>query len=185
MWLTSRAVHRPWTLPLLPLQRSANRRALRRLALNFLSAGPECFANTRLEVIWRNWRGRRVKGTKYINYSKSRSWYLSNWCFRMYVIGRMRGGSEECPEERVDIVGTTGNIYHVFVGKEPTCTCPDARKGNQCKHIIYVSLCRFYLSIIIVIISRASFADGPSGPSERPQSTRASPVPACVSDLGK
>ncbi|KAL2223450.1 RING finger domain protein [Thermoascus aurantiacus ATCC 26904] len=57
---------------------------------------------------------------------------------RMYVIGRMRGGSEECPEERVDIVGTTGNIYHVFVGKEPTCTCPDARKGNQCKHIIYV-----------------------------------------------
>ncbi|KAL1999785.1 hypothetical protein VTN02DRAFT_3981 [Thermoascus thermophilus] len=57
---------------------------------------------------------------------------------RMYVIGRTRGGSEEVPEERVDIVGTTGNIYHVFVGKEPACTCPDARKGNQCKHIIYV-----------------------------------------------
>jgi len=26
----------------------------------------------------------------------------------------------------------------VTVNKVPSCTCPDAEKGNQCKHIIYV-----------------------------------------------
>ncbi|KAL1985922.1 hypothetical protein VTN96DRAFT_7187 [Rasamsonia emersonii] len=57
---------------------------------------------------------------------------------RMFVIGRRRTGTDEAPEEKVDMVGTTGNIYTVTIAKEPTCTCPDALKGNQCKHIIYV-----------------------------------------------
>ncbi|KAI9712634.1 MAG: hypothetical protein M1812_006814 [Candelaria pacifica] len=58
---------------------------------------------------------------------------------RMFVIGRTRGGSPEAPEETIDLAGTTGNIYQITVGKEPRCTCPDnTRKGNQCKHIIYV-----------------------------------------------
>lgn len=57
---------------------------------------------------------------------------------RMFVIGRKRKGTEEVPEEEVYIVGTTGNIYRVTIAKEPTCTCPDARKGNQCKHVVYV-----------------------------------------------
>lgn len=56
----------------------------------------------------------------------------------MFVIGRKRKGTEEVPEEEVYIVGTTGNIYRVTIAKEPTCTCPDARKGNQCKHVVYV-----------------------------------------------
>ena len=50
---------------------------------------------------------------------------------------KIRGGDDD-PEEQVDIAGTTGNIYTVIIGKEPSCTCPDARKGNQCKHIVYV-----------------------------------------------
>jgi len=29
-------------------------------------------------------------------------------------------------------------IYQVTVNNVPTCTCPDAKKGNQCKHIVYV-----------------------------------------------
>ncbi|KAK2745923.1 hypothetical protein FQN55_005995 [Onygenales sp. PD_40] len=57
---------------------------------------------------------------------------------RLFVVDRTRGGTEEVPEETVQIVGTTGNIYQVVIGKEPSCTCPDALKGNQCKHIIYV-----------------------------------------------
>ncbi|KAI9874879.1 MAG: hypothetical protein M1830_009183 [Pleopsidium flavum] len=57
---------------------------------------------------------------------------------RMFVIDRTRGGTEEYPEETIDIAGTTGNIYNVNIGKLPTCTCPDNKKGNQCKHIIYV-----------------------------------------------
>lgn len=41
--------------------------------------------------------------------------------------------------EKVQIVGTTGNLYEVVIGLVPRCTCPDSQKGNQCKHIIYVS----------------------------------------------
>jgi hypothetical protein len=44
------------------------------------------------------------------------------------------------PEEKVLIAGTTGNIYTVHIGQIPTCNCPHAKKGNQCKHIIYVML---------------------------------------------
>jgi hypothetical protein len=69
--------------------------------------------------------------------------YGANWtCFwlrRLFVLNRKRTGTEEVPEEIVDIVGSTGNLYHVHVSKVPSCSCPDARKGNQCKHIVYVS----------------------------------------------
>jgi hypothetical protein len=57
---------------------------------------------------------------------------------RMFVISRRRSENGNITEENVDIVGTTGNIYTVTISYEPQCTCPDARKGNQCKHIIYV-----------------------------------------------
>lgn len=61
---------------------------------------------------------------------------------RMFLIDRERGSSEDgtCEEEKFDIAGSTGNIYQVTICKVPKCTCPDAVKGNQCKHIIYVSL---------------------------------------------
>lgn len=55
----------------------------------------------------------------------------------MYVSGHTVGGTEECPEFSFGIVGSTGNIYNVVIGKEPVCNCPDGRKGNQCKHICY------------------------------------------------
>ncbi|KAL3437740.1 hypothetical protein BDV09DRAFT_149467 [Aspergillus tetrazonus] len=57
---------------------------------------------------------------------------------RMFVVGQTVSGTDEVPELNFDIVGTTGNIYQTTVGKVPTCNCPDARKGNQCKHICYV-----------------------------------------------
>lgn len=56
----------------------------------------------------------------------------------MFVISRTRPSAQDVLEEKVDIVGTTGNIYTVTITHEPRCTCPDAMKGNQCKHIIYV-----------------------------------------------
>jgi uncharacterized Zn finger protein len=60
---------------------------------------------------------------------------------RMFLIDRNRNlsadGTHE--EEVFDIAGTTGNIYQVTITKQPHCTCPDSGKGNQCKHIIYVS----------------------------------------------
>ena len=58
----------------------------------------------------------------------------------MCVLSRTRGGTDNDPEEIVELAGTTGNIYHVIISKLPSCTCPDSTKGNQCKHIIYVCI---------------------------------------------
>jgi Ring finger domain len=56
---------------------------------------------------------------------------------RMIVIGRTRGGTDDCPTEHIEIVGSTGNIYYVTIDKLPCCTCPDSKKGNECKHKVY------------------------------------------------
>lgn len=57
---------------------------------------------------------------------------------RMFVIDRTRGGTIEIPEETIDLAGTTGNVYRITICQLPSCTCPDSRQGNQCKHIVYV-----------------------------------------------
>ncbi|KAG7004661.1 3'-5' exonuclease [Physcia stellaris] len=57
---------------------------------------------------------------------------------RMFVIDRTRGGTDEVPEETIDMAGSTGNIYRITICQEPRCTCPDNKKGHQCKHIVYV-----------------------------------------------
>jgi len=56
----------------------------------------------------------------------------------MFVLDRVRQGTDEAPEETIEMAGSTGNIYHVSINKLPSCTCPDNRKGIQCKHIVYV-----------------------------------------------
>jgi hypothetical protein len=62
---------------------------------------------------------------------------------RFYVLNRVRGGTQDCPEEDVEMTGSTGNIYTVHIGKQPRCTCPHNEKGHQCKHILYVGLPHF------------------------------------------
>ncbi|KAL6231785.1 hypothetical protein BDW75DRAFT_34563 [Aspergillus navahoensis] len=57
---------------------------------------------------------------------------------RMFVVGQTVARMDEVLELNFDIVGSTGNIYKTIIRKVPTCNCPDARKGNQCKHICYV-----------------------------------------------
>ncbi|KAI1212128.1 uncharacterized protein F4807DRAFT_417627 [Annulohypoxylon truncatum] len=57
---------------------------------------------------------------------------------RFYVLGRTREGIAHCPEESVELTGSTGNIYVVHIAHLPTCTCPHSQKGHQCKHVIYV-----------------------------------------------
>jgi hypothetical protein len=60
---------------------------------------------------------------------------------RFYVLNRTRCGTEACPEEDVEMTGSTGNIYTVHIGKRLRCTCPHhTRGGHQCKHILFVSL---------------------------------------------
>ncbi|RAH74619.1 uncharacterized protein BO66DRAFT_388091 [Aspergillus aculeatinus CBS 121060] len=57
---------------------------------------------------------------------------------RMFIVGHTVNLVDGFLNMSFDIVGTTGNIYKTTIGKVPTCDCPDARKGNQCKHICYV-----------------------------------------------
>ncbi|KAF2742431.1 hypothetical protein M011DRAFT_481722 [Sporormia fimetaria CBS 119925] len=59
---------------------------------------------------------------------------------RLTIQDRERCGTDQLPEEKVLIAGSTGNLYTVQVKQVPSCDCPHAKKGNQCKHIIYVML---------------------------------------------
>jgi len=59
---------------------------------------------------------------------------------RLTVLSRERCGSDEAPEEKVVMAGSTGNVYTQQIKLEPSCDCPHAMRGNQCKHIIYVML---------------------------------------------
>lgn len=59
---------------------------------------------------------------------------------RLTVLSRERCGTDELPGEKVVIAGSTGNLYTVTVDLVPSCDCPHAWKGNQCKHIIYIML---------------------------------------------
>lgn len=57
---------------------------------------------------------------------------------RLTVLSRERCGTDDIPEEKVVMAGSTGNVYTQQIGLIPSCDCPHALKGNQCKHIIYV-----------------------------------------------
>lgn len=59
---------------------------------------------------------------------------------RLTVLSRERCGTDEVPEEKVLMAGSTGNVYTQQIGLVPSCDCPHAMKGNQCKHIIYIML---------------------------------------------
>ncbi|KAI9680577.1 MAG: hypothetical protein M1817_004017 [Caeruleum heppii] len=95
---------------------------------------------------------------------------------RMFVIDRVRTGTEDVPEETFDMAGTTGNIYSVHISQRPTCTCPDHRqKGNLCKHIIYVLVnvlkAPQHLQYQVALLStelREIFANAPAAPGARP-----------------
>lgn len=57
----------------------------------------------------------------------------------MFIVGQQVRETDEVPEFYFDVVGSTGNIYKVKIGKLPSCDCPDAlfRARGECKHIIY------------------------------------------------
>ena len=55
----------------------------------------------------------------------------------MFCLDRVRGGTEECPEEILKIAGSTGNVYTIKINQVPSCDCPYAAKGNECKHVIF------------------------------------------------
>eukprot|EP00985_Skeletonema_marinoi_P032190 scaffold39073_cov186-Skeletonema_marinoi.AAC.4 len=44
------------------------------------------------------------------------------------------------PSIKCSVLGSTGNVYEVTIAKVPRCSCPDAAKGNLCKHLLFVML---------------------------------------------
>ncbi|KAH9952030.1 hypothetical protein B0H21DRAFT_10402 [Amylocystis lapponica] len=57
---------------------------------------------------------------------------------RFFMVDRRREG--DALREEFDVLGSTGNVYTVVIDKVPSCTCPDATKGNHCKHILFIFL---------------------------------------------
>lgn len=84
----------------------------------------------------------RIGKTRYVVASKN--WALSVltdrlWGLSMFIVGRQVHENGEVPEFYFDVVGSTGNLYRVKIGKLPSCDCPDAkfRGRGECKHVIY------------------------------------------------
>ncbi|KAF8663994.1 hypothetical protein AX16_000845 [Volvariella volvacea WC 439] len=57
---------------------------------------------------------------------------------RFFMIERQREAGKLSEEFKV--LGSTGNVYTVVIDHVPRCDCPDAMKGNHCKHILFVFL---------------------------------------------
>ncbi|KAJ7210694.1 hypothetical protein GGX14DRAFT_624755 [Mycena pura] len=57
---------------------------------------------------------------------------------RFFMVDRKRFEGEL--KEEFQVLGSTGNVYTVTIQRVPSCDCPDARKGNHCKHILFVYL---------------------------------------------
>ncbi|KIL64334.1 hypothetical protein M378DRAFT_186759 [Amanita muscaria Koide BX008] len=60
------------------------------------------------------------------------------WQQRLFMIDRDRSGDEL--RETFSVLGSTGNVYTVVIDQMPRCNCPDALKGNHCKHILFIFL---------------------------------------------
>ena len=98
---------------------------------------------------------------------------------RMFALDRRRDISNaDHPIETISLAGSTGNVYTITIDKVPSCNCPHALKGNQCKHIIYV-LARVlrapaHLEYQLAFVSaelQEIFANAPALPSEQADAT--------------
>lgn len=60
---------------------------------------------------------------------------------RLYLLSQKDATTQRSGMARsYAVLGSTGNVYHVKICKNPTCTCPDCAKGHVCKHIMLVML---------------------------------------------
>lgn len=99
---------------------------------------------------------------------------------RMFVLDRQRDIlSPDHAVETISLAGSTGNVYTITIDKVPSCDCPHAIKGNQCKHIIYVLArvlrVRSELEYQLAFTSselRDIFARAPPLPSEQADNTK-------------
>jgi hypothetical protein len=111
------------------------------------------------------------------------------------VLDRKRRGTPECPEEKVEMTGSTGNIYTVHIKQVPTCTCPHYQKGNQCKHWMWVMsrVLRadfkhvYQLALLSEelreIFAKAPPIDGPGAAADKNRKPVEGDCPICYSEL--
>jgi hypothetical protein len=59
---------------------------------------------------------------------------------RLYLMDEKDNSVPDSLARVYTVLGSTGNVYDVTVQKFPNCTCPDAERGNLCKHILFVFL---------------------------------------------
>uniref|UniRef100_A0A7S0WTZ8 SWIM-type domain-containing protein n=1 Tax=Chlamydomonas leiostraca TaxID=1034604 RepID=A0A7S0WTZ8_9CHLO len=59
---------------------------------------------------------------------------------RLFLLGTQQVTPRGAPgggEQEFTVLGATGNVYTVHIGRHPRCTCPDFEKGNLCKHVLF------------------------------------------------
>ncbi|KAH9982583.1 hypothetical protein BGW80DRAFT_34021 [Lactifluus volemus] len=91
---------------------------------------------------------------------------------RFFMIDRRREGDEL--HEEFKVLGSTGNVYTVVISKFPSCDCPDASRGNHCKHILFIFLKvlqvsqssgLWYQKALLASELQAIFANAPQAPN--------------------
>ncbi|KAK4230998.1 ring finger domain-containing protein [Podospora fimiseda] len=113
---------------------------------------------------------------------------------RFYVLSRTR--TADPLEEKVELVGTTGNIYIVTITQTPRCTCPVGARGHQCKHQVYVVMRVLHATSTYVYQHKLAtseleeiFAAAPLPDPAKVKEERRKPVegdcPICFSEMKK
>ncbi|KAF9002785.1 hypothetical protein BDQ17DRAFT_1356812 [Cyathus striatus] len=86
---------------------------------------------------------------------------------RIFMISRHREGSEL--KETFQVLGSTGNVYTVTIDHKPRCDCPDAYKGNHCKHIVLLQVSQdsnlWYQKALLTSELEQIFANAPLAPN--------------------
>jgi hypothetical protein len=59
---------------------------------------------------------------------------------RLFLISQENDSTEDNIHRKFVVLGSTGNVYNVEIGRRPSCTCPDHAKSHLCKHILFVLL---------------------------------------------
>ncbi|PPQ64818.1 hypothetical protein CVT26_002650 [Gymnopilus dilepis] len=68
---------------------------------------------------------------------------------RLFMIDRHRNDGEL--REEFSVLGSTGNVYTVTIDHKPRCNCPDAMKGNHCKHIVGSGFAQLHAAVSLTL----------------------------------
>ncbi|KAK5689378.1 hypothetical protein LTR17_026295 [Elasticomyces elasticus] len=99
---------------------------------------------------------------------------------RMFCLDRQRDSTDSAhPTETISLAGSTGNVYTIVIDKVPSCDCPHARKGNQCKHIAYV------LSRVLRAPAQLEYQLALTSSELREIFTKAPPLPSETADASE